>query len=163
MGDRLTISIVVPCYNEEESLPQLSGVLQQLIAAYEKTDDVEILLVDDGSTDGTLAALERLAPGLRGHVLKHVGNKGIAEAYRTGFQAAKGDIVCTIDADCTFDPLELVPMLAELRATAADLVVASPYHPRGRVEGVPGWRLILSRGASWIYRLLLPVKLYSYT
>lgn len=163
MVDRSMISIVVPCYNEEESLPQLNRVLQQLISTFEQSHEVETLLIDDGSADGTLAALERLAPDLRGRVLRHDRNRGIAEAYRTGFQAAKGDIMCTIDADCTFDPLELIPMLAELAATGADLVVASPYHPQGRVEGVPGWRLILSRGASWIYRLLLPVKLYSYT
>lgn len=163
MGDHPAISIVVPCYNEEDSLPQLQEVLQRLVPAFEKTGEVETLLVDDGSTDDTLAALERLAPAVRGRVLKHEQNRGIAEAYRTGYREARGEIICTIDADCTFDPMELVPMLEELRASGAGLVVASPYHPRGGVEGVPGWRLILSRGASWIYRMLLPVKLYSYT
>ena len=163
MGDRPTISLVVPCYNEEESLPQLKEVLLRLIPAFERTREVEILLVDDGSTDGTRAALERLAPEIRGRVLKHERNRGIAEAYRTGYREARGDIICTIDADCTFDPMELIPMLDKLLESGAGLVVASPYHPRGRVEGVPGWRLVLSRGASGIYRLLLPVKLYSYT
>ncbi|MEE8508298.1 MAG: glycosyltransferase family 2 protein, partial [Myxococcota bacterium] len=45
----------------------------------------------------------------------------------------------------------------------ADIVAASPYHPKGGVEGVPGWRLLLSRGASWLYGRILPVELHGYT
>jgi dolichol-phosphate mannosyltransferase len=141
----------------------LRPVLANLLAGFGDAYDVEILFVDDGSSDATLEKLHEVAPALRGRVLAHAHNKGIAEAFRTGFREARGDIVCTIDADCTFDPMELIPMVAELERSGVGIVSASPYHPEGGVEGVPAWRLVLSGGASLIYRLILPVKLYSYT
>ncbi len=160
---RVPLTIVVPCFNEEETIPMLSGVLERLRAALAGRYEVEILFVDDGSRDRTREILEEAAPALGGRVLVHERNCGIAEAFRTGFREARGDIVCTIDADCSFDPMELVPMIAELEATDADIVAASPYHPKGGVEGVPGWRLLLSRGASWLYGRILPVELHGYT
>ena len=163
MTDRTMISIIVPCYNEQETLPMLQGVLERLIATLEKSYAVEILFVDDGSKDGTYPALLEVAPRVRGRVLKHEVNRGIAEAFRTGFTNAKGDIICTIDADCTFDPLELPEMIAKLESTGADIIAASQHHPQGGVEGVPHWRVVVSRGATYFYRYLLPVKLYSYT
>ena len=161
--DRSVISIVIPCYNEEKTIPLLQEVMEQVVSELGSSHEVETLIVDDGSTDRTLEGIERMALRLGGRVLAHASNRGIAEAFRTGFLAAKGDIVCTIDADCSFDPLQLAPAIAQLKETGADIVVASPYHPRGGVEGVPAWRLLLSRGASWMYRFLLPVKLYTYT
>jgi dolichol-phosphate mannosyltransferase len=67
-----------------------------------------------------------------------------------------------LDADCTCDPAELAAMTRLLRPDV-DLVVASPYHPAGRVRGVPRWRLELSRVASRLYRALLTNKLHTYT
>lgn len=160
---KTALSIIVPCFNEEPTIPMLQPILVDVLAGFEDTYDVEILFIDDGSSDATLEKLEEVAPELRGRVLVHPQNKGIAEAFRTGFRAARGEIVCTIDADCTFDPIELLPLVAQLEATGAGIVSASPYHPDGGVEGVPAWRLVLSSGASVLYRWILPVKLYSYT
>ncbi len=160
---RSLVTIIVPCFDEEETVPMLREVLGRLIARLADRYDVETLFVDDGSRDRTRELLEEAAPALRGSVLVHERNRGISEAFRTGFRAAQGDIVCTIDADCSFDPLALVPMVARLEASGADIVAASPYHPEGGVEGVPAWRLVLSRGGSWLYARILPVALYSYT
>jgi dolichol-phosphate mannosyltransferase len=157
------ISIIVPCFDEEPTIPMLQPVLANLLSSFGDAYDVEILFVDDGSSDATLGKLREVAPDLHGRVLVHPHNKGIAEAFRTGFRAALGDIICTIDADCTFDPMELVPMVAQLEESGVEIVSASPYHPEGGVEGVPAWRLVLSGGASFLYRWILPVKLYSYT
>ena len=157
------VSIIVPCFNEEQTVPMLRRILAEVVAGFGPGYAVDVLFVDDGSTDGTLSALRKIAPDVNGEVLVHDSNRGIAEAFRTGFRAARGEIICTIDADCTFDPHELIPMVEELESARADVVSASPYHPLGRVEGVPGWRLILSRAASMLYGLILPVKLYSYT
>jgi len=158
-----TVSIVIPCYNEEQTIPMLREAMLRVIAAFGPSHEVETLLVDDGSTDGTYASLKAVGGDLHGRVLRHERNRGIAEAFRTGFRAAQGDVVCTMDADCTFDPMDLVPLVAQLEATRADVVVGSHYHPKGAVEGVPAWRVSLSRAASLLYRLLLPVKLYTYT
>ncbi len=157
------VTIIVPCFNEEETIPLLRDVLERLIVALEDRYEVELLFVDDGSTDRTRELLEKDAPALRGRVLVHEENCGIAEAFRTGFSEARGGVICTIDADCTFDPMELVPMIAELEDSGADVVSASPYHPDGAVEGVPAWRLMLSRGASLLYGWILRTELYSYT
>src|SRR5689334_12214013 len=108
---RPTVSIVIPCFNEEQTIPLLRETMVRVLDAFAPSHDVETLLVDDGSVDATYVALARIAPVLHGRVLEHERNRGIAEAFRTGFRAARGDIVCTMDADCTFDPMELVPMV----------------------------------------------------
>jgi len=163
MGTPRKVSIIVPCFDEEPTVPLLREVLGEMVARSGPADELDILFVDDGSGDGTLAALQPLARALNGQVLVHGENRGIAEAFRTGFRAATGEFVCTIDADCTFDPRELFSMLADLESSGADIIVASPYHPGGGVEGVPAWRVALSRIASWAYGRILPVKLHSYT
>jgi dolichol-phosphate mannosyltransferase len=68
-----------------------------------------------------------------------------------------------MDSDCTYDPIEIFGLLELMGRTGADIVTGSPYHPRGGVENVEGWRLALSKGASRMYSLVLPTKLYCYT
>jgi glycosyltransferase involved in cell wall biosynthesis len=80
----------------------------------------------------------------------------------TGLRAAETEIVCSMDCDCTYDPHELLNMLP-LMTGGIDLVTASPYHKDGVVRNVPGWRLFLSRGASFLYRRVLRSKLDTYT
>jgi len=70
--------------------------------------------------------------------------------------------VCSIDCDCTYDPVELKYMIPRL-VEGVDLVTGSPYHPDGQVLGVPAWRLVLSRGASWLYRRTLKQPLHTFT
>jgi dolichol-phosphate mannosyltransferase len=95
-------------------------------------------------------------------LLQHGNNRGIMAALKTGMAAAKTEWVATIDADCTFDPLKLPDLIAQA-LPGVDVVVGSPYHPKGGVENVPRWRLALSQGASVIYTRLFRTKLYSYT
>ena len=80
----------------------------------------------------------------------------------TGIKAASTEIVCSIDCDCSYDPHELRNMIP-LMTDGTDLVTASPYHPQGRVRNVPGWRLILSKTLSRMYRTLLGRSLYTWT
>ena len=94
--------------------------------------------------------------------MRHEANRGLAAAIPTGLAETQAEIVASLDADCTYDPLQLVPML-RLLAPDVDLVVASPYHPRGTVEGVAAWRLALSRLASRLYRCVMRNKLHTYT
>jgi dolichol-phosphate mannosyltransferase len=76
---------------------------------------------------------------------------------------ATGAIICTIDADCSYRPEDLVTLIEMVVGGAADVAVASPYHPQGAVIGVPRWRLVLSQQCSRLYRLVSPLKLYTYT
>lgn len=158
------VSLVVPCFNEERSLEYLANTLRSVSvwlrkAGYEPT----FVFVDDGSQDGTWDLLQRLF-GTRSDctLVRHGRNRGVAAAILTGIRAARAEIVCSIDCDCTYDPhglLQMIPRLTE----GVDLVTASPYHPGGQVLNVPAWRLSLSRGASFLYRRVLRQKLYTYT
>lgn len=163
----VAVSVIIPCYNEQEALPQLRRkivpVLDLLDARYGGAGRCELVLVDDGSQDGTLAGLQAaLGDDPRVRILAHERNRGLGAALRTGFAACRGELVVTTDADGTYDFAEIPGMLARL-TPGVDVVTASPYHPEGGVLGVPAYRLILSQGASLIYRTLLDPSLYCYT
>ncbi len=157
------ISVVIPCYNEESSLPYLENALAELEAVSKSTYEMRFVFVDDCSTDKTLAMLEkRFGNRPNCKIVSHDTNKGVASAISTGIQNCDTEVVCSMDADCSYDPLELVRMIPELDEQT-DLVTASPYHPQGFVLGVPGWRLFLSKSLSRIYHMFLQHKLSTYT
>jgi dolichol-phosphate mannosyltransferase len=93
---------------------------------------------------------------------RHETNRGLGAAIRTGFAAARGSVVVTTDSDGTYRFAEIPDLLARL-SSKVDIVTASPYHPTGGVDGVPGYRLFFSRGCSAIYRLLADSSIYTYT
>ncbi|HLM00848.1 MAG TPA: glycosyltransferase, partial [Pyrinomonadaceae bacterium] len=95
-------------------------------------------------------------------IVRHDANRGVAAGIMTGLREARTEIVCSMDCDCTYDPHELEKMLPLLTENV-DMVTASPYHAEGGVRNVPGWRLFLSKGASWLYRRALRSKLNTYT
>ena len=135
------VSIVIPVFNEEAGISQLQQRLASLRAAWDKSVDLEFIFVDDGSSDRTIELLRetfQTEPGVM--ILAHEHNRGIGAAFRTGFSRCRGNIVCTIDADCSYGPENLQRLVAVLKAESADITVASPYHPEGTVEGVPRWR-----------------------
>ena len=158
------ITIVIPCYNETESLPYLANTLRSVEAELSDAGyEAKFIFVDDRSTDNTFAHLNELF-GSRENVriVRHDVNKGVAAGIMTGIREAGTEIVCSMDCDCTYDPHELARMLP-LMAGGADMVTASPYHRDGGVRNVPGWRLFLSKGASFLYRRVLNAKLDTYT
>jgi glycosyltransferase involved in cell wall biosynthesis len=163
-GPRSEITIVIPCYNEEESLPYLANTLRAVEAnLMESGYKPSVIFVDDKSTDKTLAVLHELFDKEKNvRIVGHDVNRGVAAGIMTGLEAAETEIVCSMDCDCTYDPHELVNMLP-LMTEDVDLVTASPYHKDGGVRNVPGWRLFLSRGASFLYRRVLRSKLDTYT
>lgn len=139
---------------------RLAALRDRLAPEYE----LECVLVDDGSADKTVACV---GPAFKDFanvkVVEHGRNRGAGAAMRSGFQAATGEVLCTIDADCTFDPLEIPKMLEAMQRENADIGIGSPYHPEGGVENVVPWRLFLSKGASLMHRSISRSKLYSYT
>jgi dolichol-phosphate mannosyltransferase len=158
------VSVVAPMFNEKDSIPLLAQTLTRLRDRLAPDYELECVLVDDGSGDGSNDEARRHFASLSNVIiLQHARNCGPGAAVRTGFAKATGQIVCTIDSDCTFDPLKIRPMLQQLETSKLDIVTASPYHPQGGVENVPPWRLLLSRGASVLYRRVCSCKLYTYT
>jgi glycosyltransferase involved in cell wall biosynthesis len=107
------LSIVVPLYNEEQSLDQLH---RELVAALDPLgEEYEIVFVDDGSTDGSLATLTEIQSRSSNVVVVHLrANFGKAAALKAGFLEASGDVVLTLDADLQDDPAEIPKLLAKL-------------------------------------------------
>jgi dolichol-phosphate mannosyltransferase len=163
----MDLSIVIPCYNEVENVSKLHRELFPTVAQMAKTHSLEVIFVDDGSSDGTYRALvETFGNGIESDVLvkfeQHQVNRGLGAALRTGFSAARGEVVVTTDSDGTYKFSEIPDMLSCL-TSGVDIVTASPYHPAGTVAGVPAYRLLFSRGCSAIYRLLADWHVYTYT
>lgn len=115
------ISVVVPLYNEEESLPELLAWIDRVAAAHVFT--YEAILVDDGSSDGSWAVVERLAaqyPTLRG--IRFSRNYGKSAALYCGFAAARGEVVITMDADLQDSPEEIPALRRMILEEGYDLV-----------------------------------------
>ncbi|MGI8640272.1 MAG: glycosyltransferase [Pyrinomonadaceae bacterium] len=158
------VTIVIPCYNEEETLPYLANTLRSVEQNLsEKGYQTNYIFVDDCSKDSTLDKLNELFGGHENvRIVRHETNKGVAAGIMTGLQSSETEIVCSMDCDCTYDPHELANMLP-LLTEDVDMVTASPYHEKGGVRNVPEWRLFLSKGASFLYRRALRAKLDTYT
>jgi polysaccharide deacetylase family protein (PEP-CTERM system associated) len=166
---RRPISVIIPCYNEEATIPYLSRALEELRVELAPRYDVQFIVVDDGSRDNTWARLNEYfgAPGGENEgenaplLIRHEVNSGVAAAIATGLKYAR-EIACSMDCDCSYDPRELAPML-DLMTEGVDLVTASPYHPEGHVANVPSWRIGLSRSASLMYQVVTGRKLHTFT
>ena len=144
----MATSFVIPCYREEEALAALRPHLPDIPAD-------EIVFVDDGSEDGTRAALDAIAvedPRVR--VVAHEQNRGVGAAMRTGIQASTGDVVVVYDADRTY-PLEDATRLIEALGTDRQVATATPFGEGGGLEDVPAGRSFLSKAAVWAYKLVL--------
>ncbi|MER3400930.1 MAG: glycosyltransferase family 2 protein [Thermoflexus sp.] len=156
-------SLIIPCYNEAENVPRLRAELEPVVEWLMADGGVEVIFVDDGSTDGTGRLLREAFVGWPFvRLLAHPRNRGLGAALRTGFQAARGEIVITTDSDGTYPFEEIFRLLGHL-GPEVDLVTASPYHPGGRIEGVPPWRQVFSFGASFLYRLILRTPVRTHT
>jgi dolichol-phosphate mannosyltransferase len=110
VGMGLSLSVVVPVMNEAENVAPLA---REIAAAVPGDGATEIIFIDDGSSDGTAAALSRLKdeiPGLR--VLQHAKNAGQSRAVRTGVRAARAQIVVTLDGDGQNDPADIPRLVA---------------------------------------------------
>ena len=141
-----TLSICVPVYNERENIPLLHEAIVKVIDPHNIA--AELILVDDGSTDGSWAAIEALVqkdPRVRG--LKFKFNCGETAASDAGLRAARGKYVMTMDADLQNDPRDIPAFLTALE-TGVDCVCGSRVATRG--QGDNFIRVASSRTANWV-------------
>lgn len=153
------LSAVIPVYNEADSLGQL---YDELVAVAQREGfELEIVLVDDGSTDGSWRRICELAaqdPAVRG--IRFRRNFGKAAALRAGFQAAQGDFVITLDADLQDDPREIPRFLAALAGAAGQpLDVVSGWK---QVRHDPWHKVLPSRVFNWMVSYLTGVRLHDH-
>jgi glycosyltransferase involved in cell wall biosynthesis len=115
------LSIVIPVYNEEATIRELVGRVQAQVL------DKEVIIVDDGSTDGTRAILQELEKDPQIRVFYQARNQGKGAALRRGFAEADGDIVAIQDADLEYDPSELPRLIQPIVDGRADVVFGSRF------------------------------------
>jgi dolichol-phosphate mannosyltransferase len=150
-----TVSLVIPCFNEEDSLPMLFYRLDNL----RKTINtnlyrLEYVLVDDGSTDASWKMLaNKYEADSRVRLVRHEENLGYGAALKRGLEGATGDVIVTVDADTNYDLLE-TPSLIQMMGDGVDIVTASPFLTIG-IWNYPLHRFFLSRGVVMLYRFLL--------
>jgi dolichol-phosphate mannosyltransferase len=155
------IVVALPAYNEAEALPRLLTRMRETAAGL--SEPVQVVVVDDGSSDGTAEAAERESGAVMPvAVVRHDRNRGLHGALDTGFRAAvartgAGDWVLTMDADDTHPPNLIAGMLEKGRA-GADVVIASRFQPGAQWFGLSWDRLLFSKTVSWLFRLLWPMR-----
>jgi dolichol-phosphate mannosyltransferase len=162
-GETLLVSVIIPMHNEGTNVRgTVSAVCRELRDA---GIGFEVICVDDGSTDSTRAELENIsreAPELK--VAGYPVNRGRGRALREGFAAARGIFLVSIDADLSYHPNHILKIVSRLEAEdAPDVVMASPYMPGGRTEGVNLIRLVISRCANILLRQAMGRRYYTLT
>jgi glycosyltransferase involved in cell wall biosynthesis len=159
----MDLSVVIPMYNEAENAEATLGRVEEALASLQGT--YEIIAVDDGSLDSTREILDRLAQrNGRIRVVSYARNAGRGMALRKGFQASKGEVVVSIDADLSYDPAYILDFVETLkREQDIDVVLASPYMPGGGVQDVPFFRLWISKSGNRILRFAMPNRIYTST
>lgn len=141
-GQPLLLSVVVPTYNERETLPALVAAVLRAVGE----TPMELIVVDDASPDGTAqAAAEIASSDPRVRVIERSGKRGLGSAVFEGAARARGEWVCVMDADLSHDPEEIPGMLAKAEE-GYDLVVGSRYVPGGAIIGKHPAR----QAASWL-------------
>jgi dolichol-phosphate mannosyltransferase len=159
----MDLSIVIPCCNEEDSIPQLVNKLFPIVEQLRCDRTVEVVFVDDGSRDHTYELLQQITADQHDmRIAQHPVNQGVGAAVRTGFTQVQGNVVVVTDSDGTYR-FESIPVLLKFLKPGVDIVTASPYHRQGGVDNVPAYRIFLSRSSSLIYQVLVDRHISTYT
>lgn len=148
----MILSVIIPVYNEKATIEE---IVRRVKAA--EPQDKEIIIVDDGSTDGTRDILKRIE-GSSVKVILHEKNAGKGGAIRTGLKTAGGDIVMLQDADLEYDPKEISALIKPIQDGAADAVYGSRFMG-GRPQRVHiFWHQAGNRFLTFLFNIL-----YNYT
>lgn len=158
-----SLTVCVPLFNEEDVVDDLSVNLTKLNNDLNNKAVLNFLLIDDGSEDSTFDKLNYYFSELENFfILQHDSNLNLGGFLKSSINFATTDYITFLDSDCTFDPQMIVPML-EIIENGYDVVNASHLHPKGDTKNVILWRILISKIANTIYRILLRKKVYSFT
>jgi glycosyltransferase involved in cell wall biosynthesis len=149
------VSVVIPAYNEESQITRTLDAVTAYLATIEDRFRWEVIVVDDGSIDNTLAVAQSFAKDHTNvRVAPHPANFNLGQALRYGFSLSRGDYIVTLDADLSYSPDHIERLLDTISTTEAKIVIASPYTEGGRVTNVPGVRLFASRSANRLLSMM---------
>ena len=148
----MSVLVIVPTYNERDTIGSIARAV--------RSHGYDLLIVDDGSPDGTGDLADALAGDDEGvHVLHRNEKAGLGPAYAAGFERGLemgAEILCEMDADFSHDPADL-PRLVDAVRDGADLAIGSRYVPGGGTEGWPWHRQAISRGGNLYAALMLGI------
>ncbi|OZI07677.1 family 2 glycosyl transferase [Siphonobacter sp. BAB-5385] len=153
----MKLSVVIPAYNEQDSISETLLSLYQTLAR--EGIEHEIFVTNDNSKDNTLQVLERLSlqiPTL--HYETNLGPNGFGYAVRYGLERFSGDCVAVMMADLSDDPEDLVKYYYKMRETDADAVFGSRWMKGGKVIDYPGLKKFINRIANLIIRMMIGIK-----
>lgn len=136
----MKLSVVIPCYNESKTIRTIVERVKE-----SHIDDIEIIIVDDVSIDGTKEILEQEIASRVKKVIYHKVNKGKGAALRTGFREVNGDIVVIQDADLEYDPKEYPDLMEPILAGKADVVYGSRFAGGGPHRVLYFWHMVGNR------------------
>ncbi|MBN2560820.1 MAG: glycosyltransferase [Phycisphaerae bacterium] len=156
----MTLFVLLPAYNEEDSVPALIPKIFRALAP--APYGIRVVLVDDGSTDQTARRVRALQRHFPIEVMTHPLNRGLGETIRDGIEycvreGGPGDVVVRLDCDDSQDP-EYIPSMVEKIEQDYDVVITSRYQPGGGQSGVHGYRNLLSRGAGLFMKMMFPIR-----
>ena len=151
----LSVSLVTPTYNERENIPLLA---EEVFAALKpETDiDLELIVVDDNSPDGTGEVAESLTDRYPIRVIHRAGKLGLGSAVMEGWQSSDRDLVGVMDADMSHDPVILARLIRSLETV--DIAIGSRYGPGSRVEKWPWYRKVISQSGVFLAKQLTGVQ-----
>jgi len=136
-----TVSIILPCLNEADAIPNCIRHLIQLQGQLKiQNQNLEVILVDDGSIDGSASLAVRLLPSVK--VIRNEKTSGYGQALKSGFNLATGDYVAMMDVDNTYDPKDILNLQKKLMNDSLDLVLGFRSEQTG---GFSHWRLFGNR------------------
>ena len=150
----MKVSVVIPCYNERETIEAIVRAVRSSPIA-----DLEIILVDDCSTDGSREIIEERLREIVDVVICHTENRGKGATLRSGFQAATGDIVLIQDADLEYDPQEYPLLLDPILSGKADVVYGSRFLGGRPHRVVYFWHMVGNRFLTLLSNMLTNLNL----